>query len=319
MLYRCLSLAGDTSFCSPVYSVTSFGVIIIIQGRKASCSSVFFFIFDGLLMFENSRPTAFITGASSGIGREFALALAKRPDLSLYLVARRRQRLEDLKAEIESIWRSSGEERHRQVEIDIADLSRYEERKAVLSRVTDLGFQVTLLINNAGFGSVSRFSDSVLERQLEMVKVNCEASLHFCHHFIPLMVEHGRGTIINVCSTAAYQPMPYMSTYGSTKSFLLSLSIALAVELRGTGVHMTACCPGPTESEFHLAAGLDDKLPCLPSARAETVVEETLRAADRKKLVYVAGRLNHAIALLARVAPARFSARLVEKALRGRI
>ncbi len=176
---------------------------------------------------------------------------------------------------------------------------------------------MTWLINNAGFGSLGQFSESDRRTECDMVRLNCIAPLYLCQSLLPQMTRAKRSAIVNVCSTAAYQAMPYMATYGATKAFLLNLSVALAAETRRTGLTVLAHCPGPTDTEFHLVVGLEDKLSFLPAVSARKVVEQALDAAVRGRTIYINGWLNFPLAQLNRVFPRLFAARLIELALRG--
>ena len=260
--------------------------------------------------------TALITGASSGLGWHFALELARRGRNNLWLVARREDRLQGLCGEIERIWAAAGGSAPKTVRYSVTDLTDQAARRRLISEVSSSGVEIGLLVNNAGFGTVGMFNDSDPDRQLSMIELNCIAPIDLSRAFVPAMCSRGRGGVINVCSTAAYQPMPFMSVYGSTKAFLLSHSVALAAEVRRFGVKVLGHCPGPTESEFHLAAGLTEKLSHLPSADTRTVVVEALNAFESGQVVLINGLRNRILAFANRLMPRFWAARIVERILR---
>jgi uncharacterized protein len=221
--------------------------------------------------------TALITGASAGIGEEFARQLAGR-GYDLILVARRRDRLEQLAEQIPTTAHV--------VECDLAT-----EAAELPGKVEQLGVNVDLLVNNAGFGLRGRFLELDAERQAEMVRVNCEAIVTLTHAFLPAMVERGRGGVITVASTAGMQPLPYEVTYGASKAFAISFSEALWMELRETGVKVLVVNPGPVKTEWQGVAGYDKNTPIPPGMiTAEQCVTDSLRAYDRNKRSTVTGR-----------------------------
>ncbi len=188
------------------------------------------------------RPLALVTGASSGIGRELA-ALAVAQGHDVLAVARRKDRLTALAQEL-------GADR---VRVVVADLSDPGAPQHVVESLE--GRAVDLLVNNAGFGTTGAFVDLELERELSMVQVNVVALMALTGLVLPAMVERGAGRILNLASTAAFQPGPYMATYYATKAFVLSWSEALDQELKGSGVSVTCHCPGATLSEFGTVSG----------------------------------------------------------------
>lgn len=221
-----------------------------------------------------------ITGASAGLGVDFARQLATRGK-RLVLAARRKDRLEVLASELGNA---------RAVAIDLGE-PRAASR--LMADVTANGEQVDCLINNAGFGLWGRFASLESERQRQMIDLNCGALVELCHAVVPAMIARGDGAILNVASTAAFQPGPGMATYFATKAFVLSFSEALHEEVRKSGVRVTALCPGPTATEFGDVAGFKgngifDKL----SARSADVVEAGLKALDSNRAVAIPGLLN---------------------------
>ena len=192
-------------------------------------------------------PTALITGASAGLGVEFAKLLAKDGH-DLILVARRKDRLEALGAEIE---RSHG----RKTWSIAADLTDPAAPAALVAEVARLGLEVSLLLNNAGFGTVGSFHTLDAAKEAGQIQCNVGALVALTRAFLPGMIGRRQGRVLNIASTAAFQPGPYMATYYATKAFVLSFTEALAFELQGTGVTATASCPGPTATEFFVATG----------------------------------------------------------------
>jgi short-subunit dehydrogenase len=221
--------------------------------------------------------TALITGASSGIGEEFARQLSAR-GYDLILVARRKERLEQLAAELPT------------TAVPIAcDLAT--EADELFDEVKRRQLQVDLLVNNAGFGLRGHFLELDPKREAEMVRVNCEAVVTLTHAFVPAMVQRGGGGVITVASTAGMQPLPYEVTYGASKAFAISFMEALWMELRETGVTLTVVNPGPVETEWQGVAGYDDSTQIPPGMiTAERCVQDALRAYDRKKRSVVTGR-----------------------------
>lgn len=252
---------------------------------------------------------ALITGASAGFGEGFARALAGRRH-NLILVARRRDRLEALAREL-------GAEGVRAEVLD-ADLSERGVGERLAERIGELGLTVDLLINNAGFGSHGGFPAGGLERELEQVRVNVEAVVDLTGRFLPGMVERGRGAIVNVASIAAFQPLPYEAIYGASKAFVLSFSEAVHAEVAGTGVTVTAVCPGPVPTEWQAVAGFENQAERLPYPRmtVEQIVEESLAAAAAGKRAVIPGRLTRAMALATRALPTSMKLPVASRSLR---
>jgi short-subunit dehydrogenase len=190
---------------------------------------------------------ALVTGASAGIGSAIARELAARGH-GLVLVARRKQRLDELAAEL----RDAHEIR---AETIACDLSKPSARGRLEGRIAQLGLEVEILVNNAGFATGGPFHEADPARELEQVRVLVEAVVALSSAFVPEMVKRGRGAVLNVASTAAMQPMPYSAGYSAAKAYVLTFSEALHYELRGQGVTVTALCPGPVETDFWQIAG----------------------------------------------------------------
>jgi short-subunit dehydrogenase len=198
------------------------------------------------------QAVTLITGASAGIGRELA-RLAARDSRSLILVARRRERLVALQEELVAA--------HPGIDVHpwACDLADARERRALAAGLAAKGLQVDHLINNAGAGDAGRFSEMDRARLQAQVELDVVAVHDLLLAFVPPMVERGYGRILNVASTAAFQPLPWMASYAASKAFVLHLSEALSVELRRSGVTVTCLCPGRTKTEFFdAAAGHDD-------------------------------------------------------------
>jgi short-subunit dehydrogenase len=242
--------------------------------------------------------TALITGASAGIGEAVARELAGRGH-GVTLVARREERLRSLAGELSDRFGVRAEA----IGVDLGDDAA---RAALPRRVEELGLEVEILVNNAGFGGGKDFAGTERERLVSMVQVNCLALLDLQAVYLPQMVERGRGVVINIASTAAFQPLPGAATYGATKAFVLSLSEAVHEELKGTGVTLTAVCPGPVKTEFAEAAGLggaEERVPGVLWLSAESVARSAVESADDGKRAIIPGVLNRAGALTGQHAP----------------
>ncbi len=238
-----------------------------------------------------TTPVALVTGASAGLGEEFARQLSKRGH-RLVLAARRLERLEVLAAELGNA---------RAVAID---LSGPGAAAALMADVKAAGEHVELLVNNAGFGVHGRFDKADPERLRQMIDLNCGALTELCSAVLPEMVERRSGAILNVASTAAFQPGPGMAVYFATKAFVLSLSEALHEEVKRFGVKVSALCPGPTHTEFGDVAGFKTKKSFDRFfMESGPVVRQGLDALQCNKAVAIAGRLNALGAFSARLAP----------------
>jgi len=239
-----------------------------------------------------SRPLALVTGASSGIGTDFALELAHR-GYDLLLTGRDAPRLEAAAARV----REAG------VQTDqlLLDLGGADAVKALVAWVGDRPLAV--LVNNAGFGTSGPVADAdptVLEA---LIQLNITALTLLTQALVPGMVRRGQGRVLNVASTAAFSPIPAMAVYAASKAYVLSFSDALAEELRGTGVTVTAVCPGPTSTRFADRAALGSSALFRSAMSSETVAEIGLKALFRGRPVRVAGALNAALAFSSRLAP----------------
>jgi uncharacterized protein len=226
---------------------------------------------------------ALVTGASSGIGRAIATELAAG-GANLVLSARRRDRLEQLSAEL------AGKHGVR-VETCAADLAASEAPRQIFDFTEERRIAIGVLINNAGFGAAGEFARSPLNRQLEMVQLNCAAVTHLTHLYLPGMVARRLGYVLIVASTAAFQGVPYLSVYAATKGFDLLFAEGLAEEVREYGVRVCALCPGQTATEFSEVAGtLDHKR--AGEETADKVAHVGLTALAKGKSVVISGRAN---------------------------
>ena len=243
-----------------------------------------------------TNETALVTGASAGIGRELA-RLAAKDGHDLVLVARRRDRLEELAAELTAAHSAK-------ITVIAADLADRSTPAQILERLRGQGIRLDYLINNAGFGTCGAFSESLLEREIGMIDVNVCALLALTRLFLPEMVARKRGRILNVASVAGFVPGPYMATYYASKAFVLSFTEALSEELRGTGVTATASCPGPTASEFGaVARSKDTNLFQRHVADATSVARHAYQAMLAGKGVAIPGLSNKLIAQSVRFGP----------------
>ncbi len=246
----------------------------------------------------NSRNrTALVTGASSGIGTEIARELARR-GYGVTLVARREDRLRELADELEATGVRA--------EVLATDLVDPASRAQLPQRVADLGLEVSILVNNAGFSTTGPVSESDVSAELRMIELNVAAVADLCSRFLPAMVERGGGAVLNVASTAAFQPLPYQSGYGASKAFVLSYTHALRGELRGTGVTATTLCPGPVKTEFAEAAGLGETENSTPDflwETADAVARAGVRGMLEGRAKVIPGPINRITATLGNIAP----------------
>ena len=234
---------------------------------------------------------ALITGASAGLGVDFARQLSAK-GIRLVLVARRKDRMDALAKELGNA---------RAIGIDLGDAGAADRLMADLA---EHGEQVELLVNNAGFGLTGRFAELDGKRQRQMIDLNCGALVELAHAVLPGMLERKSGAILNVASTAAFQPGPGMAVYFATKAFVLSFSEALHEEVKGQGVRVSALCPGPTATEFGEVAGfgpsnLSNKL----AADSASVVRAGLEGLDAGRAIMIPGLGNKATAQAHRFFP----------------
>jgi hypothetical protein len=253
-----------------------------------------------------AKQTALITGASSGIGLELARRFASR-GFDLVLSARSAGKLEALAAEL-------AREHGVKASVATADLSDPAAPLRLHERATAGGAAVDVLVNNAGFGLRGDFAELPLGRQLEMVQVNVAALTNLSRLFVPGMIARRRGRVLNVASTAAFQPGPGMAVYYATKSYVLSFSEALSEELAGTGVTVTCLCPGATATGFAAAADMEKSLLFrLGAMSAEEVARVGCDAALRGRRLVVPGLRNKLGAASIRISPRGLVLKLVKR------
>lgn len=259
--------------------------------------------------FDYSEKTALITGASSGIGLVFAHQLAAR-GVALILTARSEDKLRAIANELTQKYAIA-------VTVLVQDLSDANAAAAIASRLQDLYLSPDILINNAGFATYGAFETLSLDRQLDEIQINCLAPVSLTHALLPAMRARRSGVVINVASTAAMQPDPYMAIYGATKSFLLSFSDALWAENRDRGVRVLALCPGATDTAFFDVVNAEEAS-VGKRMSAESVVSQALRAVDSERNYLITGCNNWLLGQLQRFVTRRRLLLIAEKVLRPR-
>jgi short-subunit dehydrogenase len=262
-------------------------------------------------MFKNRR--VIVTGASAGIGRELAHRFAA-DGASLLLVARRADVLEELAAELRE---KGGAAAAHTCAIDLAAEGACEE---VVKAATSLMGGVDVLINNAGIGEYGAFVDKTLDENERMMRLNMSALVKLTQLCLPSMLERREGWIMNVSSMAAYQPTPYMSLYGATKSFVLNFSWGLWAEVRDRGVVVTCVCPGPVRTGFFSRGGYEVRMRDFSKVMVEPawIAEQAYRALVRGRAAWVPGRMNRFSIVVQRFFSTSFVARLTAKLLKPR-
>jgi len=256
---------------------------------------------------------ALITGASGGIGYELAKLFA-RDGHNLLLVSRDGAKLEQVAREIKAAHRV-------RCTIFAGDLAVPGSPDALYAEIKKAPFDIEVLVNNAGFGSLGPFHERPLEEQLEMIQLNVTSLAHLTRLVLPEMVTRGRGRVVNVASIAAYQPGPFMAVYYATKAFVVSFSEAIANELHGTGVKVTAICPGPTTTGFGKRAGAESsnlfqKRMTMDAAAVARIGYEGMK---RNKTVVITGGKNRLLVLGSRLVPRRLSANIARSLNEPRI
>jgi len=253
------------------------------------------------------RTTALITGASAGIGRELARLFAHHHN-DVVLVARREERLREIAAEIES---DAAVTAH----VVAADLAAPDGARDLYEEVARRGIEVEYLVNNAGFGTFGPFAETDPHKTMDLVRLNIAALTELSALFLPHMVRRHSGRVLNVASAAAFQPGPLMATYYASKAYVLHLSEALNEELEGTGVSVTALCPGVVRTEFHQVADMESSGLVIGRRvySVEEVAEAGYAAMMRGKAMVVPGLLTRLMAFGVRFAPRRFVAKFVHR------
>lgn len=243
------------------------------------------------------RDLALVTGASAGIGVELARCLARQGH-DLVLVARSEERLRRLADEVSAA--------HGVEALSVPlDLTRHEARLELARRVDMLGQPLDVLVNNAGFGTFGRFHEIDVDDNVDLVRLNIAALTHLTGLFLPAMVERRRGRVLNVASTAAFQPGPLMATYYASKAYVLHFSEALFEELDGSGVAVSCLCPGPTRTEFHERADMQDSGLLREGwlMDAKTVAEAGIRGLMRGDRVVIPGFYNRLLTWVVKLSP----------------
>jgi short-subunit dehydrogenase len=242
------------------------------------------------------RTTALITGASAGLGLEYAKLFAADGH-DLVLVARRRDKLDELAAAL-------GKQHGARATVVAADLQDAAAPTHIFDHVAQAGIDVEFLVNNAGFGSNGAFADLDVDRELGMIEVNVRALVHLTRLFLPGMIARKHGRVLNIGSTAGFVPGPYMGTYYASKAFVISFTEALAYELKGSGVTATVSCPGATATEFAAVAG-NDKSALFKGGVADSasVARHGYRAMLAGKVVAIPGMKNKLTAQAVRFSP----------------
>lgn len=248
------------------------------------------------------KEFALITGATAGIGYELAKLFAE--DFNLVLVARDEARLKKVAAELQTA--------HNVEAITLSkDLSSGSAPAEIFDALKDS--PVSALVNNAGFGSQGAFAEEKLSLSLDMMHVNMDALVQLTRLFLPPMLSRHQGRILNVASTAGFQPGPFTNIYYATKAFVFSYSVALAEELAGTGISVTTLCPGFTKTEFHERAGFQRSSRWLPMMSAHDVARIGYRGLMSGKRIVIPGLRNKLTAAVSRRLPATFTARIVRR------
>jgi len=225
-----------------------------------------------------SQDVALVTGASSGIGEAIARRLA-RDRKNLVVVARREDRLQKLARELSA-------EHGIIVHVIVADLDRPEAAGEIAAELDRRGLSVDWLINNAAFGTYGRFHTLPVDRELSLIRVNVVSLVELTRLLLPGMVARRRGAVVNLSSLGAFMPGPGFATYSATKAFIASFTDSLAIELRGTGVHVLCVCPGLTRTEYHSHVDFDtSKFPGYLWMTADEVADQAVRAVGKKSLV----------------------------------
>ncbi|MBP9773915.1 MAG: SDR family oxidoreductase [Candidatus Peribacteraceae bacterium] len=252
------------------------------------------------------QQTALITGASSGMGKDFAHLLAQR-GFDVVLVARSADVLEQVAADIRATYK---------VQADVLpfDLSKPESADQLVAELAKRSIAITTLINNAGFATYGEFAQIDWKQQQSLIALNITCLTHLTRLLLPPMITQKRGYILNVASTAAFQPGPLLATYYASKSYVLSFSVALRQEVLGTGVHVTTLCPGPTKTGFEHRAGLEvSKLFRGGVMASLPVAEAGIHGLMTNRAVVIPGFRNRLVSFAQRFTSYAFAARVVQR------
>lgn len=251
--------------------------------------------------YEYHNKTALVTGASSGLGVEFAAQIAAKGG-NVVLVARTKHKLEALAQELTNQYQIKAT-------VIAADLSEDQAAQTIVKQLKQKGLKIDILVNNAGFGIYGRFEEIPIKDQRNEIIVNVLAVSELAQLLLPDMIKQKDGVIINVASTGAFQPVPYMAVYGASKAFVLSLSEALWVENQGSGVRILALCPGPTQTGFFDRAPGSKRSQKV--ADPKDVVAKALKSIDQSKSYLVPGGDNYFKAQAPRLLPRFVMAKIV--------
>lgn len=253
--------------------------------------------------------TALVTGASSGIGMGFARTLAAN-GIDLVITARSEMKLQDLAQELKTAYGIN-------IYVIILDLAEANAVYKLTEYLRKNRITVDILINNAGFGKWAKFLDEPLTSYHQMLALNINSLVTLTYLLLPAMLEKKQGLIINVASTAAFQPLPYIAIYGASKTFVLNFTEAIAGENLDSGVKFLALCPGNTATNFAQVANADTD--GMPVSTVETVVDAAIRALGRNQLYCIPGKRNYFSAQFARIIPRFIMLKIVENMFRKRV
>lgn len=258
-------------------------------------------------MYIYKGKTALVTGASTGIGAAFARKLAEK-GMNVVLVARSEDKLNKVASELKDV----------KATVIALDLTEHDAVAKLQQRLNEEQIEIDLLVNNAGFGTFGPFETISAETENQEIQLNVMALVALTHAFIPSMLKKGDGAIINVASTAAHSPIPFMAVYAATKAFVLSFSEALWAEYKDRGVRVLSLNPGATESDFHLVSGMSPQ--GVPMESAESVVKNGLKAMEEGKSFVISGLHNQIFGdFLTRIIPREQTALLAKTFMQTRL
>lgn len=256
-----------------------------------------------------THATALVTGASSGIGTQYAEYLASQ-QINLILVARSQDKLDAIAHHLRQTYAV-------QVTVIVLDLSVSGAALQLYNAIDEQHLSVDILINNAGFGKWAEFLDQPLSVYDDMIMLNMNTLTQLSYLFLPHMLKQHKGIVINIASTGAFQPLPYIAVYGATKAFVLSLTEAIGKEYEDQGVQCIAVCPGNTETQFASVAQANTK--GMPVSSTKEVVLSTFKALDRQKMSIIVGMNNYLTALLPRFLSRKMILNIVSNMMKKRI